>query len=443
MHVTTIDRYAPEPGTFVHWTVPADDAGAVESPIPPSFNQLVHLAGAESGSIWLAAAFDVAGPLDRDRLTVAYRGLIARHGTLRSSFTMTPSGPRRFLRPVPSRLDPQPDVAHGSATALREALRHHSDLRCAPFAARAYLLAAIDRPHTSTIVCAFDHAYVDAYSIAVIIDDLRLLYHGCEPETLPATGDFLEYCATSVELGPDDPRVDGWREFFGDQGVVPPSFPLDLGLEPGERAPQAVELRRLLSAEATESFESFCRAHDAGLFAGALAALAHGVARAGGGKRLRMLFPLHTRREPRWHNAVGWFTTNAPVAVEAMHDYADSVRHAQKSVRAAIELGTAPLAEVLSALGGLRPSRADIFMVSYIDYRQLPGAADHRAVNATHISNTGSADDVQLWLSRSDEGLALRARYPATPTAHTVVRAFVDDVEGVLRTQCAQVRTNA
>ncbi|MGW6621888.1 condensation domain-containing protein [Nocardia sp. NPDC055002] len=388
---------------------------------------------AESGSIWLAAAFDIPGHVNRDRLADAYRGLIARHGTLRSSFTATPSGPLRILRPTPNRLEPQPDIAHGSATTLRETLRRHGNIRCAPFAERAYLLAAIDRPHTSTIVCAFDHAHVDAYSIAIIIEDLRLLYYGADPETLPATGDFVDYCATPVEFRPDDPRVDGWRDFFGDQGVIPPSFPLDLGLEPGQRAPQAIDLREVLSADATERFESLCRTSDAGLFAGALAALAHSIRRAGGGSRLRMVFPLHTRHDPQWRNAVGWFTTNAPVTVDATHDFADTVRSARESVRAALGLGTVPLAETLHELGGLRPSRADIFMVSYVDYRRLPGAAIHRFINATHISNTGSADDVQLWFSRSDKGLALRARYPATPQAHAVVRAFLDDVEQILR----------
>ncbi|MEV0766641.1 condensation domain-containing protein [Nocardia salmonicida] len=440
MHVTTVDRYTPEPGTFLHWRAPADEPEAAESPIPPSFNQLVHLSGADSGSIWLAATFDVTGHVDRARLATAYRHLIARHGTLGSSFVTTPAGPRRILRPAPTRLEPQPDIAHRCATALRETLRRYCDIGCAPFAGRAYLLAAIDRPQTSTIVCAFDHAHVDAYSIAIIIEDLRQFYHGAEPETLPPAGNFVDYCAIPVELRPDDPRLEGWRAFFGNRGVIPPSFPLDLGLEPGQRAPQAVELRRLLSADATAGFESFCRTHDAGLFAGALAALAHSVHKAGGGRRLRMLFPLHTRHEPRWHNAVGWFTTNAPVAVDVMNDFADTVRGAQASVRAAIELGTAPLAETLRELGGLRPVRSDIFMVSYVDYRRLPGADSHRAVNANHISNTGSADDLQLWFSRSDDGLALRARFPATPAADSVVRAFLDDVEQILRTSSPGVQ---
>ncbi|MEV0432515.1 condensation domain-containing protein [Nocardia sp. NPDC050413] len=437
MRVTTVDHYSPAPGTFVHWRV-RDDGDAHESPIPPSFNQLVHLAGAEAGSTWLAAAFDVDGPLDRAALAAAYRALIVRHGTLRSSFTATPSGPRRVLRSATVRLDEQPDATPRSSSALRDTIWRHCNDRCAPFADRAYLLAAIDRPDTATVVCAFDHAHVDAHSIAIVIDELRLLYHGAAPETLPPVGDFVDHCARPTTFDPADPRLRGWREFFGDQGVVPPSFPLDLGLAPGRSAPQAVSLRQVLTAEEAEAFESWCRGNDAGFFAGLLATLAHGVRAAGGGDRTRLLFPMHTRYEPRWERAVGWFTTNAPLAIDASGTLADTVRRAQPAVRTAIEIGALPLAETLHALGGLRPRRHDIFMVSYLDYRRLPGA---RARGATHISNTGTTDDVQIWFSRTEDGLALRVRYPATPLARAVMPSFLAEVEQILRSHVGAGRS--
>lgn len=430
MRVTTIDHYAPAPGEFVHWTV-HDDGSATDSPVPPSFNQLVHLAGAESGNTWLAAAFEVDGPLDRAALAAAYRALIARHGTLRSSFVPGPTGPRRVLRAATVRLDEQPGTTHRSSDSLRAALWRHGNDRCAPFAERAYLLAAIDRPDTATVVCAFDHAHVDAHSIAIVIEDLRRLYHGADPDTLPPVGDFVDHCAQPVEFRADDPRVAGWREFFGEHGVVPPSFPLDLGLAPGRIAPQEVDVRRLLSAEATADFETWCRGAGAGSFAGVLTALAHGVRAHGGGERTRLLFPMHTRHRPHWRGALGWFTTNAPVTVDAAGNIADSLRRNRSAVRAAIDLGGLPLAPLLDTLGGLRPQRADVFMVSYLDYRRLPGA---HAPGATHISNTGTADDVQLWFSRDDDGLALRTRYPAP--ARTIVRPILDEVHQILRT-CA------
>lgn len=64
---------------------------------------------------------------------------------------------------------------------------------------------------------------------------------------------------------------------------------------------------------------------------------------------------------------------------------------------------------------------ADIFMVSYLDYRRLgdplPGAR--------HISNSTTTDSVQMWFSRHHDGLDLRIRYPDTTTANATVDALV------------------
>ena len=71
-------------------------------------------------------------------------------------------------------------------------------------------------------------------------------------------------------------------------------------------------------------------------------------------------------------------------------------------------------------------------MVSYIDYRTLPGARLHESIAAHHISNVSTADDAQFWISRTDRGLALRTRYPDTDRARRTMRAFIDDVRGSL-----------
>lgn len=71
-------------------------------------------------------------------------------------------------------------------------------------------------------------------------------------------------------------------------------------------------------------------------------------------------------------------------------------------------------------------------MISYIDYRGLPGAkAEDR--NAHHISNVTTADDAQFWISRTADGLSLRSRFPDTVLAHAVVGSFVENLITVVR----------
>jgi hypothetical protein len=252
---------------------------------------------------------------------------------------------------------------------------------------------------------------------------------------MPMAGNFVDYCAAESEVVPisrTDPRMRAWLQFFAEQDNTIPSFPLDLGVPPGEKAPQAVDLRHLLGPAATDDFHARCRRSGASVFAGVLSAMAQSVRRLGGGPQMSLLFPVHTRQSEPWRNAVGWFTTNAPLAVTTAADFADTLARTGPALRAAVALGEVPVPQVLEALGGLHRSRNDIFMVSYVDYRRLPGSVAHTEISATHISNVTSADDIQFWISRTERGLALRTRYPDTPTARTVIAAFLDDVGRLL-----------
>lgn len=168
MRVTTIDRIDPAPGTFVEWAVDFGVAPAT-SAIPPSFNQGFHLAGAEEQSVWLAAAFDVDGPIDTAALGSAYRTLIQRHPTLCSVFTRHEGTPQRSMYDATNlELDATIGASFDSSAALRNHVRSTMNRRCNKFGDPAYLLAAIDRPDRSTVLCCFDHSHVDALSIAVV-----------------------------------------------------------------------------------------------------------------------------------------------------------------------------------------------------------------------------------------------------------------------------------
>lgn len=444
VHVTTIDRYCPPAGELLTWTVDVSAARPEMSDVPPSFNQTVHLATAGDSSTWLAAAFTVRGRVDRAALGSAYRALIARHGTLRSSFSAGPAGIRRHA------YDPDDLVLHlGSVvdttadTVLRDRLRDTLDHACHPFGYPAFLFAAIDRDDASTIICGFDHSHVDAYSISIVIDDLHRLYDGYrwhgqlfDPTALAMSGSFVDFCAAESQAPPvalSDPRMRRWLRFFDDRDGTLPTFPLDLGVEPGATAPQATEVRALLGRRETEQFAELCRRSGASVFGGTLAAMADAVRRCGGGPELPLLFPMHTRREERWRNAVGWFTTNAPLRVVGTGDLLETIRRTGPELRRAVTLGEVPVPQVIEAMGGLRRTRSDIFMVSYVDYRLLPGADRHRTIDAHHISNATTADDAQFWISRTDDGLALRARHPDTLTAHRTIRRFTDELIRTLR----------
>lgn len=435
MQVTTIDHYRPGPGELVIWDVDASSTAAQPSDVPPSFNQSVHLTSAGEQSVWLAAAFTVRGPVDRVALGAAYRALIRRHGTLHTSFHRGDDAISRLVHdPLGIAIRPRSVLRTSCAEELRGRLWSELDTACHPFGFPAFLLGAIDRTSESTIICGFDHAHVDAYSISIVINDLHRLYHdgvGVDPGALPMCGSFVDFCAAesngpAVSMG--DPRMREWLRFFDAHDGTLPTFPLDLGLASGEAAPQRTDVRELLDDDDTERVARFCRRNGCSVFGGVLSAMAESLRRAGGGPEMPILFPMHTRRDEHWRNAVGWFTTNAPLQVISTGDLTETIRRTGPALRRAVGLGEVPIPQVISAIGGLRQRRSDIFMVSYIDYRQLPGADRHDDIGAHHISNATTADDAQFWISRTDRGLALRTRYPDTAVARTTIDDFLDDV---------------
>ncbi|MGK5548535.1 hypothetical protein ACSNOH_27950 [Streptomyces sp. URMC 127] len=444
MRLTTIDSYAPRPGRVVEF-VPvsgarAAAASAPASPVPPSFNQRFHLAGSVGN--WLGCAFDLpgTGPVDTERLRAVFEAWVHRHGTLRSGFR---AGGERFL--VPLGAVGLQAVAAGDFTdggELRRWLAARLEAGCGRWGWPSYVLCAVLREDGGTVVCGFDHAHVDAHSLAVAVHELREGYArgslpGGDGSTGGSPGSFVDYCAleqaraaAAAPPGPGDPRLRGWASFFAACGGTTPAFPLELG----EAAPQTTDVRRLLGAAGAAAWEERCRAGGGSAFSGLLTAFALAARRSGAGDVLRLCVPLHTRDEERWERAVGWFTTVAPVTVDVrgVRAAAEGAGRTRADFRTAVRMASLPAARVLERLGAtgeFRRTKDDVFMVSYVDYRRLPGAAAYEACRAHHISGVTVADDAQFWLSRTHEGLFLRSRGPGTAAGRAVLRAFADAVE--------------
>ncbi|WP_179274867.1 MULTISPECIES: condensation domain-containing protein [unclassified Rhodococcus (in: high G+C Gram-positive bacteria)] len=454
MRVTSITEYTPRAGAVVEFNAVVT-GNPQPSPVPPSFNQQFHLGDLdEAERVWIAGAFEVQGNLDTRALGWAFEHLIDRHDTLRSSFVRGVDGVARTLyEPGAVEMRQSTRTAFSSASTLRDHLRSTLELHCDARRFPSYTCLGIDRPDTSTILCAFDHSNVDAMSIAVVVDEIHTLYDAYRrcppnPETdLPPVGGFVEYCrveATRPLVDATDERMVRWSNFLTECGGTTPRFPLDLGVAEGETAPQATTVTSLLDAQHTLDFEQLCARSGAGMFAGVVAAIAQACAGIGGPSRVPFLFPLHTRHQQQFSRALGWFTTNAPMTVEVEPDLTDTITAAHTAFRAALPLSSVPIPQVLNNLGdAFTLSRRDVFMVSYIDYTKIGGHERFDRTDAHHISNATVSDDAQFWVSRTASGLALRSRFPDTATAHSVMDAFTAELVALMRTSAAKAENAA
>jgi hypothetical protein len=434
MQVTTADLWQPQPGRVLRWQVSSNGRGAAAA---LSFHQRNHLAAAAAGSssVWLAAAFDVTGPIDPVALEQALRTFVARHSSLQLEVLreqMDSVGVRHRADTLTWSWSSTQSETH-SVEHTRALLQAALTEGCHPFGYPAFAPVAISRAQRSTIILGMDHLHCDAYSITIVIDELAALYDARKRGSqarLPDAACFLTQIQRDEQararISPDDPRLLTWHAYLRERQFALPTFPLPLGVAPGARAAQATIVCQLLDAEAMTQISLLARGLNSSTYASVLAALAKTLRVLGGPRHVDTLLPVALRDDAAVKRSVGWYTTSVPVSIDA--DVSETgLSAAGRAVSAALTLASVPLSEVLAALPApLVQTRSDVFMVSWIDYRHLPGAALAAIRNAQHISAPTQADDLQLWLSRTERGLDVRARIPDTPIARATLHTALN-----------------
>lgn len=403
----------------------APRASGVTGPLPVSFDQGRHVGEGDRPGSWMALALRLPRPADAATLADAWMAVVARHGALRTVFSRDAAG-TVALDAVAVEPGEWIDHAVPEGALTRDVLRAVLDEACRPFSRPSHRLCLIepeagaDDPRPA-LVLASDHSHVDMWSLLVMAHDLLAALDG---ERLAPVAGFAEHTAELAAQPPaPEEIVSRWRGILDAEGGTMPLFPLDLGEVSAPRA-EVVEVRDVLDAAASARFASRAQSHGVRVIALAMSVLA-GVTRTLTGRPLRAVFPVHSRHDPRWHDAVGWFITNAVVECDEPTPEACAV-----AVREAIALGSYPLAPILAPYGGM-PTAPGMFAISWLDTRRLPVALDP-AHEAQYVSAVIRTDGVMIWFIQNDTGLHLRCRYPDTPEARANVGGWLDAVQAGL-----------
>ncbi|MBM6405903.1 peptide synthetase [Phycicoccus sp. CSK15P-2] len=432
MRLTNVAQMSLVPGRVRSLAV--EPAGVPGRALPVSFDQGRHVGEGERPGSWMAIAVRLPGPVAEDDLARAWSAVVRRHGTLRTAFSRTDSG-AVALHEV--ELAPTGWVEHEASlgVASREVLRDVLDSVCTSFSVPSHRVVLVE-PDGSVadgrpaLVIASDHAHVDMWSLVVLVrdlvhclDDVRA---GRRPGAdLPPVPSFAEHTA-ALEARPPAPGEvrRRWADILESEGGVMPLFPLPLGDVSSPR-PEIVEVRDVLDAAGAERFAVVAREGGTRMIALAVSVLT-AVTREVAGRPLRAVFPVHSRYEDRWHDACGWFITNAVIESFDVDPAACAA-----SVKEALRLGSWPLAPILAPWGGM-PQAPGMFAVSWLDTRRLPVDLDP-ALEVQYVSASIRTDGVMIWFVVNDDGLHLRCRYPDTPEARASVGRWLDEVEAGLR----------
>ncbi|MBM9460936.1 hypothetical protein JK386_13610 [Nocardioides sp. zg-536] len=432
------------PAGRLHLLEVVPDTAARPTGVPLSLNQRNHLAALSGGgaSVWLAGAGHLPHRLDAADLQRAAAGLARRHSALQMSGTGDPGASHGWRHPPESWTYGVTSRDTTGGEQARRLLRAHLDRVCRPRPdAPAFTLAAVTHPGGTTLVIAADHFHLDAVSLPLLLDDaVALLAHPTPPPgpatvDLPEAGCFVTRAAewaAAPRIAADDPRLERWYDLMDLTGDRLPTFPLDLGVGAGETAPHRSAFARIADPGATEALTEAGRAFGASTAALCLTTFANAVRRLGGPDELPVLVPVQTRAAGD-ERAVGWFTTTVPVLL-----HADGGPFDPAAVAAALARGTTaadlPLDQVLASLRRpLARARNDVFMLSYLDYRRVPGHETARALGAVQVSAPTDCDDVQVWVARTAEGLQARVRHPDTAAARRTVADLLDAWTAELR----------
>ncbi len=366
---------------------------------------------------------------------------LARHEGLRTWFSVRDGSVLRHRAPDDAALEP---VAAGPASStddVREAVRDRLSRDATPLSWPPVAIGAIRRPGSFSLYYGADHAFSDGASQVSVIAELADLYRA-EITGTPALdlteheGSFLDHVRLEEEVSPSydlhSPELADWIDVVSRHDGGLPSFPLDLGLAPGDTAPMEPVERDLLTAAEADVFEQVCRdaggSFTSGLFA-ACAVVEHELAGTG---RYDGIAVLSTRHRGPFALSQGWFCAFSPVTfpVGEGDDFADVVRSATAAYARAKDAASVPIGRVLELLatggvGGAGLARSPQ-LFSYLDFRRFPGSgtpADERAVLFTGEGRTANAS---MWFNRDHRHLYVGAQIPSTPTARRTVHRYHD-----------------
>ena len=431
MKLSSSESWEVEPGELVRWRAVPGGAAA-RSSAPVSENERFHLSSIAAGQPgWMALTLDFPEVLDADLLGEVFGTIIARHDALRSHYVPTDDGGvARLLHPGVDVKEEFREAGEGlSAQAFAARLIEHIGATCNPFEPMPHFLAAVIRPGGTTLVCAFDHCYVDARSLAVVSTEICELLAGRGLAPAESGLDARRVLAEGeASVTADDPRLGGWERFLTATGWTVPEFPLDLGVAAGDSLPVHTMVRTLLSGDDAAIFSSTVHRRGARTYPAVLTCAGMAVNAAGGPDEVATVVPTGTGAAP---GCVSWSVGNAPMRISATGDLYAAMYRNTRRLAAALPLAEIGLTPVYAAFGDrLRPGRSDVFMMSYVDYTRLPTPRGDVVVR--QISSQKPTDTAQWWFWRDRDGIHVRVRYPHTDQAVAVLADTLDTMQALV-----------
>ncbi|UGQ48158.1 non-ribosomal peptide synthetase [Massilia endophytica] len=354
-------------------------AGAV--PVPSLAQSAMWLLDQVEGgrAYHIPCNIELRGALDATGLRRSLDSICRRHAALRSTFHQTAEG-------VAVRVAPAGDYAFALVespaagdieTLLEEELSRPFDLARGPlFRGRLLRLGA----EHQLLLLTMHHIVSDGWSLANLLEELRVLYTGYVRDgspALPPSGlQYYDYAAWQRHALDDESRarhIAYWRSALADAPVLI-ELPVDRP-RPAVQDRSGAFLPFELEAQATGALKALAARHGVSLYMVLLAGWALLLARLAAQDEVVIGSPTAGRSEPALESMIGCFINPLALRIDlaGQRTLAALLQHVRHQVLAAQEHEALPFDQVVEALNPPRdPGHSPLFQVMFTWHNTPP-----------------------------------------------------------------------
>ncbi|WP_440030495.1 condensation domain-containing protein, partial [Chromobacterium amazonense] len=427
-------------------------------PLPLSFAQqrlwfLSQMDAAASRAYHMPAALRLHGVLDRQALTTALDGLVARHESLRTRFILVDGQPCQTIDAADldfalayrdlRDLDKGEQTQRGAALAEQEA-KAPFDLSQGPLI-RAQLLQLADTEHV--LLLTQHHIISDGWSIGILIRELGMLYQAAldgDSDPLPPLAiQYADYAAWQHDAQQAEELV-RQREFWRDHLQGAPALlalPTDRPRPPVQSyAGSQVPIH--LDADLLAALKTLGQQHHTTLFMTLLAAWSVVLSRLSGQDDIVVGTPVANRPRQELEGLIGFFVNTLALRVE-LNDtptIAELLVQVRERALAAYAHQDLPFEQVVEALQPERSLRHSPLFQVMLALNNTP-AQDLVLPGLTLFpveqTQRSAHFDLTLSLSEAETGLVGGLEYATDLFDATTITRMVGYLTNVLKAMAA------
>ncbi len=451
----SVHDWVGEPGRVVSWhpsqATVTKMRDAPVSAVPVSYQQEQHIrtfrrrqaAGTDMARLNIPA-WDMPGQCDLRAMSHVVNAYIRRHDTYHSRFELDADDTivrRKLENPRHLKFVP---VEQGEMTAAQ--WRSHILATPDPLRWDCFHFGIIQRKNHFTFYISVDHVHTDALFMCLVLVEIHMMYqtlvNGGAPIALQEPGSYDDYCikqrSYTAALTLESPEVRNWIQFAERNGGEMPQFPLPLGDSTVPCGGDMMDVQ-LLDARQSKHFDAACTNAGVRFSGGVLACAALADHEFTGAPTYYGITPTTTRSTPAEFMTTGWFTGLVPITVPVdPSSFGDTARNAQASFDAGVDLAHVPFDRVLELAAGrfgLRGAGPGVQMVSYLDAGLPPLSpaiiAQWERMNGKVYCDSRSADQLGLWVNRSDRETVVTVAFPDNPIARESVQRYLNAMKQI------------